>query len=282
MRRCVCTLHRLHPLLFIVYCFCCHILKCYWLPPTNTGLDNIYISTNIWTFPLYLQTAQSTGPAAGVGGEGLAGMVLGSPRALSLQAHADLPADGQGPSTPHQWQVTEWQQAPPWQQPHALPAVITTLTLDLLTGPEVVEGHCHLLIEVGVGFYFGRGPWCFYKYCSFLLPPTLFCRLADNARMSWWGSAWSSATSNTGARGPPVRSCSSGWGASTGGRSFPPWPRWVFTPIVTYLHVFYGWQVCTSSLLFCRVGLIWRSPPDPSRWSPSCQEPSPQRSPCFR
>ena len=85
-------------------------------------------------------------------------MVLGSPSVLSSQAHTDPPVDGQGPSTPHQWQVTEWQQAPPWQWPHALSAVITTLTLYLLTGLEVVEGHCHLLIEVEVGFYFGRGP----------------------------------------------------------------------------------------------------------------------------
>ena len=171
---------------------------------------------------------------------------------------------------------------PPQQQLCALPAVVTTLTPDLLTGPEVVQDYCRLLIEVGAVSYLGRGPWCFYNYCSFLLPPTLFCRLAHNVQMRWQGSAWSFATSNTGARGPPVRSCSSGWGASTGGGSFLPWPWWVFTQIVTYVHVFYCWQVCTSSLLFCRAGLIWRSPPRPSRWSPSHQEPFPCQNPCFR
>ena len=103
---------------------------------------------------MYLQIAQSTGLAAGMGGGGLVGVVLGSPSALPLQAPADPPVVGQGPSTPHQWWVMEWQQAPPRQRPHALPAVITTLTPDLLTGPEVVKGHCCLLIEVGVGFFF--------------------------------------------------------------------------------------------------------------------------------
>ena len=146
-----------------------------------------------------------------MGGGGLVGVVLGLPSVLPPQAPPDPPVVGQGPSTPHQWWVTEWQQAPPQQQPRALPTVVTILTLDLLTGPEVVEGHHHLLIEVGVGFlFFSREPGYFYNCCSVLLPPTLFCRLADNVRMSWRGSAWSSTTSNTGVRGPPVRSCSSG------------------------------------------------------------------------
>ena len=108
---------------------------------------------------MYLQIAQSTGPAAEVGGGGLAGMVLGSPRALSLQAHADLPADRQSAQTPHQLHVQQWRQAPPQQQPCALPAIITTLAPGLLTSPEVVEAHHKILTEVGVGALFWvRGP----------------------------------------------------------------------------------------------------------------------------
>ena len=103
---------------------------------------------------MYLLIPQSTGPAAGLGGGGLVGMVLGSPSVLPPQAHTDPPAEGQGYTTPHQWWVYEWRQALPQQQPHTLPPVITTLTPDLLTGPEVVEGHRHLLTEVGVWFLF--------------------------------------------------------------------------------------------------------------------------------
>ena len=103
---------------------------------------------------MYLQIAKSTGLAAEVGGGGLVGMVLGSPRALSLQAHANLPADGQSAQTPHQLGVQQWRQAPPQQWPHALPAIITTLAPGLLTSPEVVETHCKILMEVGVGALF--------------------------------------------------------------------------------------------------------------------------------
>ena len=93
----------------------------------------------------------------GVGG--LVGMVLGSPRALSLQAHADLPADGQSALTPHQQRVQQWRWAPPQQQPCALPAIVKTLTPDLLTSPEAVEAHRRILMEVGVGVLFWvRGP----------------------------------------------------------------------------------------------------------------------------
>ena len=111
---------------------------------------------------MYLQIAQSTGPAAGVGGGGLAEMVLVSPRALSLQAHANLPADRQFALTPHQLRVQQWRQAPPQQQPCALPVVVTTLAPDLLTSPEVVEAHRKILTEVGVGALFWvRGSRCF-------------------------------------------------------------------------------------------------------------------------
>ena len=132
------------------------------------------------------------------------------------QAHADPPAVGQPMPTPHELRIQQWQQAPPQQRPRALPAIITTLTLDLLTALEVVEGHRWLLVEVGVGFYFWSrkrvGPWYFHNYCGsfFCSPPTLFCSHVVREPMSWRGSVWSSATSSTGVRGPPVRSCSSG------------------------------------------------------------------------
>ena len=103
---------------------------------------------------MYLQIAQSTGLAAGVGGEGLVGVVLGSPSALPPQAHADPLAVEQSTPTPHQLRIQQWWWAPPQQQPRALPTMVTTLTPDLLTGLEVVEGHCQLLVEVGVGLYF--------------------------------------------------------------------------------------------------------------------------------
>ena len=84
------------------------------------------------------------------------------PRALFLQAHANLPADRQAALTPHQLRIQEWRRAPPQQQPCALPAAVTILTLDLLTSPEVVEVHQKILTEVGVGVLFWvQGPWYF-------------------------------------------------------------------------------------------------------------------------
>ena len=122
---------------------------------------------------MYLQIAQSTGLAAGVGGEGLAGMVLGLPRALSLQAHADLPADGQAAPTPHQRKIQEWRQAPPQQRPHALPTAVTILTPDLLTSPKTVEVYRKILTEVGVEVLFWvQGPGVFaISTVFFYLPP---------------------------------------------------------------------------------------------------------------
>ena len=213
---------------FTVHCilFCCHILKGYWLPPTYTGLSNIYISTHIWTLSLYLQIAQSTGSAAGVGGGGLAGVVLGllsvlpppgscwPPCCQAAHAHplpTKDPAVAAGTS-PAVAQGTSGRNNHPYSRPPhwswgswgPLPAVSRGRSWVWFLGQEK-----------------GWGPCIFTIIIVYFSPPTLFCSRVVREPMSWRGSVWSSATSNTGARGPPVRSCSSGWGASTGGKPFP-------------------------------------------------------------
>ena len=69
------------------------------------------------SFALQIATSTATGLTAGVGSEGLAGMVLGPPGVLSHQAQADPPAGGQPvqPPTPHERRVREWRSAPPPQ-----------------------------------------------------------------------------------------------------------------------------------------------------------------------
>ena len=101
---------------------------------------------------------------------------------------------------------------PPQQRPCALPGVVTTLTPDLLTSPEVVEAHHQILIEVGVGALFlSTGILMLLIPIQFsFLPPTLSCSHVVSGPVSWQGSVWSSTTSNTGEKLPPVRSCSAG------------------------------------------------------------------------
>ena len=128
------------------------------------------------SFALQIATSTATGPTAGVGGEGLAGMVLVPPSVLSYQAQADPPAGGQPvpPPTPHEWRVWEWRSAPPTQLPWALPSIMTTLTPDLLTTLEAVGGYWRILVEVGVRILFkGRNPSVPIIYTPFLLPHTL-------------------------------------------------------------------------------------------------------------
>ena len=164
---------------------------------------------------MYLQIAQSTGSAAGAGGGDLVGVVLGSPSVLPPQAPADPPAVGQPMPIPHQLRIQQWWRAPPQQWPWGLPATITILTPDLLTGPEAAEGHRRLLVEVGVGFDFwvkrkGRAH-VFSQLLLFVFHlPTCFTVVSSESQRAGGGSVWSSATSSTGVRGPPVRSCSSG------------------------------------------------------------------------
>ena len=128
------------------------------------------------SFALQIASSTATGLTAGVGGEGLAGMVLGPPSVLSHKAQTDPPAGGQPvpPPTPHEWRVREWRSAPPPKRPWALLSIMITLTPDLLTTLEAVGGYRRILVEVGVRILFKcRNPSVPIIYTPFLLPPTL-------------------------------------------------------------------------------------------------------------
>ena len=208
------------------------------------------------------------------------------PSVLPPQAPADPPAVRQPMPTPHQLRIQQWQQAPPQQWPRGLPATITILTPDLLTGPEAAEGHHQLLVEVGVGFDFWvkrkGGAHVFSQLLLFFFTSHLVlqsCRQRANELVGLsmelhYLQHWSQGASSEELL---LWMRSQHWG-----KALPP-----LAPVSSYTNCYLCTCIlllagCTSSLFFCRAGLIWRSWPPPSRWNHHGQELSSCWSPCFQ